>query len=298
MDLVFLDLEFVRYSKDYSFIVQIGAVKTDTYGNIISTFDKLIKPSKITKINRHFWELTKISKDAVLKSDSFNDVYLEFEKWLDITNIKAIITWGAEDLRILKNDLKRFRVKDSTILNKVYDYQDIFVLKDKEIKKLELMFEECSSVKAFKMHNALADAKALQHIFFNVEEDTVKNLILAKHYCPVKREIDSMERILRMISHNDIGKNVKMEKKKLLDNFYDNQMLSKKKWLKYKSNLEIDLMDAYIEAYKFYLISNGEDEKLKAEFCDLRECILKFNRKFSDDYKQLESLREKIDKLV
>lgn len=297
MNLVFLDLEFIRYSKDYSFIVQIGAIKTDLDGVVIDSFDRLIKPNKITKINKHFWKLTKIDKNEVVNSEPFNIVYTDFEEWLDIQNVKALVTWGAEDLSILKNDLKRFKVKNKTILNKVYDYQDVFVVKDRNILNLTAMLEYHSINIPFSMHNALTDAESLKHIFFKSKEDSVKNLVLSRHFCLIKREVDSIGRIFAESGMGSIIETVDNYKRNLLEIYLDDKMVSRKNWLRFKDYLEMELMDKYIELFLSHNEYNQTQQK-KEQLQVLRELILKLNRKFSNEFKTLESLREKIDKLI
>lgn len=78
-DFVVFDLETTGLEYSSNEIIEIGAVKIRN-GNIIETFNTLIKPDK-TKISEFITELTGISEDMVQFSPAFKDIVADFYKF-------------------------------------------------------------------------------------------------------------------------------------------------------------------------------------------------------------------------
>jgi len=90
-------------------IIQIGAVRMSEDLEVQDEFQVLIRPRYYKKLNKKISSLTGL-KDAVLKEKGlpFSDAVEEFRRWCgeDVT----FLTWGFDDIRILKENLVLFHL--------------------------------------------------------------------------------------------------------------------------------------------------------------------------------------------
>lgn len=66
---------------EYKEIIQIGAVKIGSNGEIEDTFTSYCKPRYNTQLSSYIKELTGITQNDISNSDDLVDVWNEFEEW-------------------------------------------------------------------------------------------------------------------------------------------------------------------------------------------------------------------------
>lgn len=175
MKFIFLDLEFNQKSgwivditrgQD---IIQIAYTVTDDKFKFSSEKNFYIK-CNYYEINEKVKKLTGITFDNIKNGTTFFNATKEFMKEISKGNPNEtyLITWGDSDIKILKRNLYKHKIK-SGILDKikVLDAQKAYMLKNnlKDHPSLVKIFEE-ECINEFKNldnnhHNAFYDVKAL-----------------------------------------------------------------------------------------------------------------------------------------
>ena len=130
MNVIVLDLEWnqplsgrTRVSGLMGEIIQIGAVKTDENMNELDSYDQLIKPVYYTRMNKEISQLTLITDKDLEGGKPFVQAAEEFRAWCGEDPV--FITWGPEDLLMLRNNLQKFEL-DTSWLPHAYDGQLMF----------------------------------------------------------------------------------------------------------------------------------------------------------------------------
>lgn len=140
-------------------IIQIGAVRLLEDQTVADEFQILIRPKYYQKLNRKVSSLTGI-KDARLKAEGlpFPEAIEQFRSWCGVDC--TFLTWGFDDITILKENLALFALDDSWTA-RWYNAQMIFNVQtdgstaQKALKTaMELMGIEPSRP----AHDALGDA--------------------------------------------------------------------------------------------------------------------------------------------
>ena len=140
-------------------IIQIGAVRVTEDRQVADEFQVLIKPKYYRRLNRRVSKLTGI-KESRLREEGIPmaEAMEQFRAWCgeDVT----FLTWGFDDITILKENLQLYRIDDSWV-NKWFNAQMIFNAQtdgstaQKALKTAMEMFEIPASRPA---HDALGDA--------------------------------------------------------------------------------------------------------------------------------------------
>jgi len=88
-------------------VIEIGAVKVNRYGEILSSFNKFVKPHVNPYLSHFCKKLTSISQENVDKADKFDKVINQFQDWIDIWDEDYILcAWGDSDVKLLQSDCK------------------------------------------------------------------------------------------------------------------------------------------------------------------------------------------------
>ncbi len=98
-------------------IIQIGALKLDEKFQIISTFDKLVKPELYTCVHPFVKRITCIPIENLSSAKPFKEIYKEFIQFIGNENIFCI--WGITDMKELLRNIKYHKL-DSSIVPKEY----------------------------------------------------------------------------------------------------------------------------------------------------------------------------------
>ncbi len=140
-------------------IIQIGAVRLSGQGQVQDEFQVLIQPKYYRRLNRRVSKLTGIKENRLLAEGiPFPQAMELFRQWCgeDVT----FLTWGFDDIGILRENLQLFRLDDSWT-GRWYNAQMIFNAQtdgsnaQKALKTAMEMFNIEASRPA---HDALGDA--------------------------------------------------------------------------------------------------------------------------------------------
>lgn len=148
-------------------IIEIGAVKVNDYGEVVSTFIRFVKPTINPTLSDFCKKLTSISQENVDKSKTFPAIIQEFQDWIGIDEESyVLISWGKYDKTQLHDDCILHKL-DTEWLDHHYNlkpaYRALKNLKDEPGLKKAVKLEgfEFTGIH----HRAISDAENLAKIF-------------------------------------------------------------------------------------------------------------------------------------
>jgi 3'-5' exoribonuclease 1 len=148
-------------------VIEIGAVKVNSYGEVDSTFTKFIKPTVNPILSDFCKKLTSISQDDVDRSRTFPHIIQEFMDWVGVGDESyTLISWGKYDQKQLIQDCVLHKVDDEWLdhhYNLKPAYRDLRNLKDEPGLKKAVKLEgfEFTGIH----HRAISDAENTAKIF-------------------------------------------------------------------------------------------------------------------------------------
>lgn len=158
-------------------IIQIGALKLNEDLEIISTFERLIKPSLYKEIHPFIEDLTQITTDMVENKELFPTVYKDFMNFIGSDDF-IMCVWGVDDIKQLMRNINFHKLN---IHNNIKKYIDIQKLASKEFNmpkgnrlglKTAVEFWNIPITNDF--HNALNDAVYTADVFRKVFTSNIK----------------------------------------------------------------------------------------------------------------------------
>lgn len=94
-------------------VIEIGAVKVNRFGEVISTFNKFVKPHVNPYLSHFCSKLTSISQADVDRADKFDKVSMQFQEWIDIWDEEYLLcAWGDSDIKLLQSDCRIHKLED------------------------------------------------------------------------------------------------------------------------------------------------------------------------------------------
>ncbi len=113
MNFIIYDLEATCWQHKQphliSEIIEIGAVKINSNGQILSEFEKFIRPVEQPTLSAFCTELTSITQSQVNGADEYDIVCEDFMDWCGVDYDDYLLcSWGAYDKKMLVQDCKRF----------------------------------------------------------------------------------------------------------------------------------------------------------------------------------------------
>jgi inhibitor of KinA sporulation pathway (predicted exonuclease) len=94
-----------RPPKGVQEIIEIGAFKINEYGEVLSSFNKFVRPWVNPILSGFCQKLTKISQVDVNGAQKFPSVAEAFQDWIDVYNEDYLLcSWGKFDIQLLAND--------------------------------------------------------------------------------------------------------------------------------------------------------------------------------------------------
>lgn len=158
-------------------IIQIGAIKLNENLEVLSTFNKLIKPSLYKEIHPFIEDLTGINNEMVKNEQSFPSVYKDFLKFIG-SNDFTMCVWGIDDIKQL---MRNINFHNLNIHNNIKKYIDIQSLASKEYKTakgnrlgLKAAVEFWNIPIKYDFHNALNDAVYTSQVFRKIFNENLK----------------------------------------------------------------------------------------------------------------------------
>jgi len=140
-------------------VIQIGAVKLDKKMNICGSYQIIVKPQNFKKLHRHVSALTGITQEQMDMGTPLTEAAERFKKWCG--KDFAFLTWGPDDIPMLKENFHVHGIESAWIEEKVYDLQRIFNMQTDGLSKqrsLEYAMEYYSVRQTLPAHDALNDA--------------------------------------------------------------------------------------------------------------------------------------------
>lgn len=184
MNYIVYDLEFNQaLSKDKNIsnitfeIIQIGALKLNENLEVVSTFNRLVKPTVYLEIHPYIENLTQISTDMVMSHTQFPYVYNEFMNFVGDEEF-VVCVWGSGDVKEFMKNIQFHKLKT---LNNLKRYIDVQKLMSKYIKTPKgtkvglgaaVEFFDISATKEF--HDAFNDAYYTAEIFKKLYNPEIK----------------------------------------------------------------------------------------------------------------------------
>ena len=177
MDYIILDLEWNQiYGKKVRInnslllngeIIQIGAVKVNSDGELIDSLKLGVKPKYYKKIHKSVLKLTGITNEDFKVGLPFGSAYSHFKKWCGEEFI--LLTWGSDDIGILEENILIHKLDK---LN--YTHYDLQIIFDNQISQL---YRQVSLDKAVAMvgaekrqsHDAYYDVLSTYDVFTKLD---------------------------------------------------------------------------------------------------------------------------------
>lgn len=183
MQFIALDLEWnnVYGKKIHGFfneIIEFGAVKVDSEGNVYDEFTCLINAQVGKKLRANTKELTHITNDEIKTGILFPQAVSAFKKWIG-NEESVIMTWGDGDVRVLIDNCKYFGCGDTIpFLQNYMDLQRYFQRLMSTSKSQQIgLSAACELVgisdDGFSLHRALDDSKLTAKCFSKIREDKI-----------------------------------------------------------------------------------------------------------------------------
>lgn len=168
---IVIDEKHINLSKKalYPFeIIQIGAIKLDSYYNTISYFNRFVKPTIYTKVSTFVTELTGITTEQLLMEETFPNVYNAFLDFIEDTN-SIFCTWGTSDVKELFRSANYHQLNNNYLPKKYIDIQPYtslhFGLSSTKLLRLQAAVESLNIPIELAFHDALSDAYYTSEIF-------------------------------------------------------------------------------------------------------------------------------------
>jgi inhibitor of KinA sporulation pathway (predicted exonuclease) len=140
-------------------VIQIGAVKMDKRMNICGSYQIIVKPKYFKKLHRHVSALTGITQEQMDLGTPLEEAAERFKRWCG--DDFAFLTWGPDDIPMLKENLHANELDCKWIEGNVYDLQVIFNKQTDGLSKqrsLEYAMEYLEIPQNLPAHDALNDA--------------------------------------------------------------------------------------------------------------------------------------------
>ncbi len=101
-------------------VIEIGAVMINDYGELISEFNKFVRPDVNPILSGFCKSLTKISQENVDMADKYPKVVDQFKSWIGVGECDYVLcAWGDFDKRILRDNCKLHKMD--------FDWVDYFI---------------------------------------------------------------------------------------------------------------------------------------------------------------------------
>lgn len=184
MNYIVMDLEWnqstndEKANKDIPFeIIEIGAVKLNEQMQLTGEFKRLIRPQIYTEIHYITENLIRLSKDELVRGDTFVKAATDFLKWCGEEPV--FCTWGPLDLVELQRNMKYYHMKPIDEKPAVfYDVQKLFSIayEDKKLRRtLEFAVDYLEIEKDIPFHRAYSDAYYTARVLQRINKQYLSN---------------------------------------------------------------------------------------------------------------------------
>lgn len=147
--------------------IEIGALLVNSYGEVLGSYNRFIRPILHPLLSNFCKELTTIEQAQIDRAQKFNKVIEEFQDWAEIFDEEYLLcSWGDFDKKILMHDCDLHKLESDWL-----DYHINLKAQYREIRRLSKPKGLKSAVKSegFEFsgthHRAISDAENLAKIF-------------------------------------------------------------------------------------------------------------------------------------
>ena len=141
---IVLDLEATcwlgRPPKGVNEIIEIGAVKINSYGEVLGQFSSLVKPTVNPHISGFCSRLTGIKQKQLDLAETFEKVIDQFRNWITEQGRDYVLgSWGSNDKGFLWSDCRLHNI-DTDWLEPFIDLRTQYLQITKSLKKSNLKY--------------------------------------------------------------------------------------------------------------------------------------------------------------
>ena len=177
-------------------IIEIGAVKLDENKNVISSFDRLIRPQVYFKFHKVVENMLPITMKDLQKGKDFKTVYEEFINWCGTDFY--FCTWGEADLMQFQRNMSFYGIENNFPMPFLYfDLQKVYskqYLDDNMTPSLESAVKALDIAQSMQYHRAIHDAQYTAQIMQKLkDEDLIENVSVDTFRIP-KRPADEIRK--------------------------------------------------------------------------------------------------------
>ena len=160
-------------------IIQIGALQLNENLEVVSTFDRLVKPELYSNLHPFVQQLTGITIENLTSAKTFKEIYEEFTQF--ISNESILCMWGKSDMKELLRNIKYHNL-DMSIIPKEYINIQLYASKYLQSPKgtsvgLRNAVELLNIPHGSNFHDALNDAYYTADVFKRINNHEIKPLI-------------------------------------------------------------------------------------------------------------------------
>lgn len=198
MNYIILDLEWNQSPKGKDGelsqipfeIIEIGAIKLDESGNIIDSFNKLIKPVVYKELHHIIKDITGFTMKELNKGESFPTVAQAFINWCG--DEYKFCTWGSLDITELFRNMRYHHIPLPKPPIFYFDLQRIFNIQfengDRNTRSLEYAVDYLHIKTDEHFHRAYYDALYTAYVFQKLDIDLInKNYSIDYYQVPTTR---------------------------------------------------------------------------------------------------------------
>ena len=160
-------------------IIQIGALKLGPALEPLGEFTVYIRPRVYRKMNHKVQQITHISNEDLANGESFPDAVKAFSEFCG-ENF-CLVTWGSDDMRVLKQNLAFKHCPDEWLPEKRFDLQLVYdrMSGNKNETSLGAALENYGIALDRPQHNALNDAFYTAEVMRRIGLEAVDKLYSA-----------------------------------------------------------------------------------------------------------------------
>lgn len=171
MNFIVYDLEATcwqgRPGTMVSEIIEIGAYLLDPYGEIVSSFNRFVRPVIHPQLSAFCQELTTIDQVQINRSQRFDQVIEAFQDWAEIYEEDYLLcSWGSFDKKMLIQDCELHGLETEWVqphINIKRQYQELKRLR--RPRGLRMAVEREGFEFTGQQHRGIDDAHNLAKIF-------------------------------------------------------------------------------------------------------------------------------------
>lgn len=277
-------------------IIEIGAIKLNDNGVMISEFSKLIRPAVYREMHKITSRLIHLQMQELERGEAFPEVADSFLQWCGETEY-MFCTWGGSDLTELQRNLRYYnmtKLSDGPL--PFLDVQKLFSLAfedGRSRRSLENAVDMAHLEKDIPFHRAFGDAyytaKLLTRII-NERSQVLRNVSYDVFHPPVSREAEvrvTFDRYMKYISREFADK---------AEALADKEVMSSKCYLCHR-NLKKKLKWFTLNGKHYYCLAHCEKHGYLKNKIRLRRSendrifVVKTTRQITDE--EAEALRER-----